>query len=326
VNHDIDEAVAVLRRGGLVAFPTETVYGLGADAANTDALARLYRVKGRPADHPVIVHLADAADLDAFADDVPDLARVLAREFWPGPLTLVLRKRSARIADAATGGLPTVGLRVPAHPIALALLAAFGGGLAAPSANRFGRVSPTTAQHVRDDLAGDVDLVLDGGPTRVGVESTIVDLTGPVPRVLRVGGVSEADLARVAATQLERVDTGAVAAPGTLASHYAPNTRVELVAASAIVTRVTTALAQGTRVGVLALAADLDGPIPDGALVLDAVGDVEQFARILYARLRDADRAGIDVLLVVPPPAEGLGVAIADRLRRASAGSGRSRR
>jgi L-threonylcarbamoyladenylate synthase len=309
----------------LVAFPTETVYGLGADAASPDALRRLYRVKGRPADHPVIVHLADTAELDDFASDVPDLARALAREFWPGPLTLVLHKRTDRIADEATGGRPTVGLRVPAHPVALALLAAFGGGVAAPSANRFGRVSPTTAQHVRDDLGSDADLVLDGGPTRVGVESTIVDVTGS-PRILRVGGIGEAALASVTGVHLERVDTGAVAAPGTLESHYAPRTHVELVAAPDVVTRVTSELHHGRRVGVLGLRADMDSGMPDGALVLDAPTDVEEFARVLYARLRDADRCGLDVLLVVPPPAEGLGVAVVDRLRRASAGSTGSRR
>jgi L-threonylcarbamoyladenylate synthase len=310
----------------LVAFPTETVYGLGADAANSEALARLYRVKGRPADHPVIVHLAGTDALDEFAEDAPHLAHVLAREFWPGPLTLVVRKRDGRVADEATGGRPTVGLRVPAHPVALALLDAFGGGVAAPSANRFGRVSPTTADHVRDDLGADVDVVLDGGPTRVGVESTIVDLTSAAPRVLRVGGVSEADLARVAGSRLERVDTGAVAAPGTLAAHYAPSARVELVTTSAIVTRVTSELERGARVGVLALAADLPGAIPHAARVLDAPVDADDFARNLYARLRDADRAGLDVLLVVPPPAEGLGIAVVDRLRRASVGSAGSRR
>jgi L-threonylcarbamoyladenylate synthase len=325
VSRAIDEAVAVLRRGGLVAFPTETVYGLGADAASADALRRLYRVKGRPADHPVIVHLADAAALDDFAADVPDLARVLAQEFWPGPLTLVLHKRSDRVAGEATGGRSTVGLRVPAHPVALALLAAFGGGVAAPSANRFGRVSPTTARHVRDDLGDDVDLVLDGGPTRVGVESTIVDVTGS-PRILRVGGIDEAALVHTTGVHFERLDTGAVAAPGTLPSHYAPNARVELVPAPAVVTRVTSELEHGSRVGVLGLRADVDAATPDGALVLGSPADVEEFARVLYARLRDADRAGIDVLLVVPPPAVGLGIAVIDRLRRASAGSTGSRR
>ena len=186
--NDIARAVATLRAGGLVAFPTETVYGLGADAANPEALARLYAVKRRPVEHPVIVHLGRADDLDAWARTVPRPARLLAEACWPGPLTLVL-ERTARVPDAATGGLDTVGLRVPAHPLALELLAEFGGGLAAPSANRFGRVSPTTAAAVSAELGDDVDQILDGGPCAIGVESTIVDCTQGEPRILREGGI-----------------------------------------------------------------------------------------------------------------------------------------
>ena len=186
----IAEAVAgVLRAGGLVAFPTETVYGLGADAANADAVRRLFAVKGRPADHPLIVHLATADALDAYAESVTDAARALANACWPGPLTLVVRLRDGVIASEVTGGRATVALRVPAHPVAHALLREFGGGVAAPSANRFGRVSPTTAAHVHSDLGSDVDLVLDGGPTTIGVESTIVDCSGVEPAILRLGGV-----------------------------------------------------------------------------------------------------------------------------------------
>jgi L-threonylcarbamoyladenylate synthase len=321
---NIDAAARVLRAGGLVAFPTETVYGLGADAANADALRRLYRVKGRPSDHPVIVHVAAGVDLDVYAVDVPNVARALATAFWPGPLTVVLRKRAGRVADEATGGRPTVAVRVPDHPVALALLEAFGGGIAAPSANRFGRVSPTTAAHVRADLGDEVDLVLDGGPTRVGVESTIVDVSGPEPLILRVGGIGEDEVARVAGHALARRDRGEVAAPGTLASHYAPDVRVELVSEEAVVTRATSALRAGARVGLLALSPPADGP--PGLVVLDAPSDVDEFARVLYARLREADAAGLDVLLVVPPPPEGVGVAVRDRLQRASAKPSVSRR
>jgi L-threonylcarbamoyladenylate synthase len=321
---DIDAAAAILRRGGLVAFPTETVYGLGADAANVDALARLYLVKGRPADHPVIVHIAAGADLTEYAREVPDVARALARAFWPGPLTIVLPKRADRVADAATGGRPTVGLRVPDHPVALALLDAFGGGVAAPSANRFGRVSPTTADHVRADLGADVDFVLEGGPSRVGVESTIVDVTGAAPLVLRVGGISATAIEAVIGAPLARRDQGEIAAPGTLASHYAPTTRVEIVAASALAARAEALVASGRRVGVLALEAPDD--LAPAVVVLDPPADVDEYAHVLYARLRAADAAELDVLLAVLPPAAGVGAAVRDRLHRAAANPPASRR
>jgi len=322
----IDAAVAALRRGGLVAFPTETVYGLGADAANPDALARLYRVKRRPPDHPVIVHIAHGTDLDMYAHDVPDIARALARAFWPGALTLVLRKRPERVADAATGSRPTVGLRVPDHPVALALLDAFRGGIAAPSANRFGRVSPTTAEHVRTELGPDVDVVLDGGPSRVGVESTIVDVTGAEPLVLRVGGVSEDDLARVVGTPVTRRDTGEIAAPGTLASHYAPTARVVLVEPARLAQRITEATVDTARIGVLALARDLPETLPSEVTVLTSPNDIDEYAQVLYARLREADARGLPQVFAVPPPAQGIGVAICDRLHRASANASAARR
>jgi len=300
---DIIRAVDALRAGGLVAFPTETVYGLGADAANRGALQRLFAVKGRPRDHPVIVHVARAAQLDDLAIDPPDIAHTLAEACWPGPLTLVVRRHPDRVAAEATGGLDTVGIRIPDHPLALALLDAFGAGVAAPSANRFGRVSPTTAQHVRDDLNGDVDLVLDGGPCRVGVESTIVDVTGDAPVVLRVGGITEERLAELVGTRLARRTSGEVAAPGTLPSHYAPNARVELVRAGEIGARSEQLRADGLAVG-----------------VLDAPRDTAEYARVLYQRLRELDDRGVDVILaVVPADTDGIGAAVADRLRRAAA-------
>ncbi|HTN80168.1 MAG TPA: L-threonylcarbamoyladenylate synthase, partial [Acidimicrobiales bacterium] len=224
---EVAHAAGVLRSGGLVAFPTETVYGLGADAANPAALRRLYAVKGRPATHPVIVHLPSAERLDEWAVDIPAEARALAVALWPGPLTMVLR-RAQHVVDEVTGGRDTVGLRVPAASLALELLAAFGGGLAAPSANRFGQLSPTTAAAVRDELDGDVDVVLDGGPCAVGVESTIVELVGSAPVLLRPGGVSVERIEAVLGRGIERA-TGPSRAPGMMPSHYAPAALVEIV-------------------------------------------------------------------------------------------------
>lgn len=316
---EIERASQTLRAGGLVAFPTETVYGLGVDAANPDALRRLFAVKGRPPSHPVIVHLARPAELTCFARDVPPVARRLAEACWPGPLTLVLYRDPRRIAPEATGGLDTVGLRVPDHPVALALLERVERPVAAPSANRFGRVSPTTASDVRTDLGADVDVVLDGGPCRIGVESTIVDCTEPEAlRVLRVGGVTVEDLTAILGYE-PRIG-GATRASGTLPVHYAPRARVELVEAPAARARAEELLrADGARptVGLLGLEA-LPVQLPRGVIVLDPVRDVRHFARVLYSRLRAADRLRIDVLLVIPPPPHGLGLAVRDRLSRAS--------
>jgi L-threonylcarbamoyladenylate synthase len=300
---EIMHAAELLRAGGLVAFPTETVYGLGADAADPVALRRLFALKGRPEDHPVIVHVARAAQLDDLGRDVPEVAHALADACWPGPLTLVVRRRADRVVAEATAGLDTVGIRVPDHPVARRLLEAFGGGVAAPSANRFGRVSPTTAQHVRDDLGGDVDVVLDGGPCVVGVESTIVDVTGAEPVLLRVGGVGEERLAQLVGAPLARRTDGEVAAPGTFASHYAPDARVELVRGDELDARTGCLQAAGLSVGVLVA--------PD---------DIGEYARVLYRRLRELDGRGVDVILAVAPAdARGLGAAVADRLRRAAA-------
>lgn len=319
----IARAVEVLRSGGLVAFPTETVYGLGADASNDDAVRRVFAVKGRPADHPLIVHLASAAELARWTDGVSDDLRALTDAFWPGPLT-VLVPRGRRVGDAVTGGRPTVGLRVPDHPIALALLEAFDGGIAAPSANRFGRVSPTTAEHVRADLGDDVDLVLDGGPCRVGVESTIVDLSGDVPIVLRPGGITTERLSEVLGREVELFvsatpsDRGA-RAPGMLESHYAPDARIVVVAEHEVVDELSRRVAEAIGpVGVLAPGALAD--LPDGVIELEPAGPAEQYAQVLYARLRQADRLGLAVLVCVPPADAGVGGAVRDRLRRAAAG------
>jgi L-threonylcarbamoyladenylate synthase len=315
---EISRAARVLRDGGLVAFPTETVYGLGADASSPAALRRLYAVKGRPADHPVIVHLGSVGRLAEWAADVPASAQMLADACWPGPLTLVLA-RSARVPDEVTGGRSTVGLRVPDQPVALALLREFGGGLAAPSANRFGRVSPTTADDVRADLGDDVDVVLDGGPCRVGVESTIVDCSGDAPVVLRLGGVARERVEHLLGRRVAVRSDGTVAAPGTLPSHYAPRAPVLVVDARDLAARAAAHAAHGKRVGIVA--SKLPDDVPDGVIVVGSPADADDYARTLYAMLRAADDQCVDVLLAVPPPEVGIGAAVADRLRRAAGGS-----
>ena len=313
-------AVEALSRGGLVAFPTETVYGLGADAGNPDALRRLYAVKRRPPTHPVIVHLGRPDQVDEWAVDVPEVAYRLARACWPGPLTLVVR-RSRRVPDEVTGGRDTVGLRVPGHPLALHLLREFGGGVAAPSANRFGRVSPTTAADVRADLGADVDVVLDGGACEVGVESTIVDCSGPEPVILRPGGVPHERVEEVVGGPVPMPTGVAGQAPGTLASHYAPRARVVLVGADDVAERAVAFLDDGHRVGVLAEKRPDDLPLR--VAVLEPPRDADDYARVLYTRLRAADEQRLDVVLAVPPAEMGVGTAVADRLRRAAAtGSG----
>ena len=312
-----ERAADVLRAGGLAAVPTETVYGLAADALQPGAVARIYAVKGRPADHPLIVHLLAGSEVDAWAREVPAYAGALAEAFWPGPLTLVLR-RSARAGDHVTGGQDTVGLRVPAHPAMRDVLRALGpgAGLAAPSANRFGRVSPTTAAHVLHELAGLLvpgrDVVLDGGVAEVGVESTIVDCTGPQPRLLRPGGVGGEQVA--AATGLP-LGTGSTArAPGTLASHYAPAARVRLVPAQDVVD-------QPPGCAVTGLLAPSHVPTPVGVVRLAAPADATGYARCLYAALREADALGLAQVLAVPPEDDGpLATAVRDRLTRAAHG------
>jgi L-threonylcarbamoyladenylate synthase len=310
---EIARAVDVLRAGGLAAFPTETVYGLGADASSVDAVRRLFAVKGRPTDHPVIVHLGDPARLDEWGVDVDAHARELARACWPGPLTVVVR-RAAHVVDAVTGGRDTVGLRVPDQPLALELLRAFGGGVAAPSANRFGRVSPTTAADVRADLGDDVDVVLDGGACRVGVESTIVDCSAADPVILRVGGVPRERIEALLGRPVPVRDTGEIAAPGTLASHYAPRAAVELVSMDTLAVRIAAARGRGERVGVIGATTTE----PD-VEVLGVPRDGAAYAHDLYRMLRTADADALDRVLAVLPDGAGLGAAVADRLRRAAA-------
>jgi len=320
----IERAVAALRSGGLIALPTETVYGLGADASNDEAVRRVFEVKGRPSDHPLIVHLADAAQLEQWAASVSPTAQLLADAFWPGPLTLLV-ERSSSVSPVVTGGRPTVGLRVPDHPVALELLRTFGSGVAAPSANRFGRVSPTTAAHVIADLGDDVDVVLDGGPCRVGVESTIVDLTGELPLVLRAGGVSVDRLEEVLGHSVEvhisaEPSNAGARAPGMLEAHYAPNAKVVLTTERELVDVVIEVLRSATGpVGLLA-ESSLAG-LPEDIVELEPAGTADEYAAVLYSRLRQADRLGLAVLVCVPPPAVGVGLAVNDRLRRAAASS-----
>lgn len=299
-----------LRAGGLVALPTETVYGLAADAADAAALRRLYAVKGRPADHPSIVHLADAADAPAWAATWPAAAQALADAYWPGPLTLVL-PTGGRAAPEALGGTGTIALRVPDHPLTRAAIRAAGTGVAAPSANRFGRVSPTTALHVAEDLGRDVDLILDGGPCAIGVESTIVDLTGERPRILRPGAITTAMVAATLAAELGPVGPDAPRAPGTLAAHYAPHLPVVLVEDPAAVAD------PGSSVLIAA-----SGTAASGFhAVVDAGPTAADYAIRLYALLRAADKSGAARIVVVPPPAGGIGDAVRDRLRRAARGA-----
>jgi L-threonylcarbamoyladenylate synthase len=311
------DAAANLLAGNLVAFPTETVYGLGADACNTDAVARIYSVKGRPADHPLIVHVASMDALGDWAVDVPWYAISLARDFWPGPMTLIM-KRSGLAGDFVTGGQDTVGVRVPDHPVALGLLEAFaragGKGVAAPSANRFGNVSPTTAQAVADELSdylGDADQILDGGPCQVGVESTIIDCTGDAPRILRPGavtvvmieestGLSVGDSNKQAGAS---VDEEAIRVSGSLDSHYAP---------------VATVVLDQSPVAGQGFIAMADVATPDGVVRLAAPKSDVEFARILYAALRAADEQGLQTVVVAQPAGDGIAVAIRDRLMRAA--------
>ncbi|MBN8475541.1 L-threonylcarbamoyladenylate synthase [Sulfuritalea sp.] len=317
--NDVVRAAGLLRAGELVAFPTETVYGLGADAANPRAIARIFAAKGRPVDHPLIVHLPDASQLEHWAVDIPEAAHRLAAAFWPGPLTLILRRHPS-VSDAITGGQDTVGLRVPNHPLALQLLREFGGGVAAPSANRFGRISPTTAAHVREDLGDAVALVLDGGPCAVGIESTILDLSGAAPRILRPGMLDAAAIGKVLG--VVPAFGGTADAPrvsGSLEAHYAPRTPLQLAAATELAGVTTCALDAGQRVAVLA--AQAPGIAHESLVWRAADLDPERFAHDLYTRLRELDALSCDLILVAAPPDDEAWRAVADRLRRAAATS-----
>jgi len=315
---EIARGAAALAAGRVVAFPTETVYGLGADASSAEAVARIYALKGRPSDHPVIVHVARAEQLDVWAREISPTARSLAARFWPGPLTLVLR-RAPQVLDAVTGGQDTVAIRVPAHPIAQALLQAFGGGVAAPSANRFGRVSATTAQHVREEFGAAVDVVLDGGACDVGIESTIVDVSGSQPTLLRPGGVKVAALEEALGGSLAVAGRAAPRAPGTLAAHYAPATPLMLVDPDLAPELIRSLARQEKKLAVLSFSALR--PLLPGLTWVAAPSDVDGYAHALYANLRALDTAGADLIVVERPREQPEWLAVLDRLARAAAGA-----
>ena len=311
----IDHAVRALRAGELIAFPTETVYGLGANAANTDAVAKIFALKGRPADHPLIVHLANPDQLPHWVADIPPVAATLAARFWPGPLTLILPK-AAEVNTIVTGGQDSIGIRIPSHPIAQQLLVAFGGAIAAPSANRYGRLSPTRAEHVREEFGEAVKTILDGGESPIGLESTIVTCLGNVARLLRPGFITR--------TQIEQligpVPDGGVDAPrasGDRPQHYAPFTPLELIARAQLEARVAENSRRDSKVAVLAM-----GPAAQArpsVTWIDAGKEPAAYAHALYSHLRTLDHLGCARILVEAPPAQEAWTAVLDRLRRASA-------
>ena len=305
----LNQAAKRLNGGALVAFPTETVYGLGADAENESSVARMYEVKGRPTNHPVIVHISNQNLVSYWAEEIPDYAISLMRKFWPGPMTLIL-KRSEKAKDFITGGQEFVGLRIPSNPIALKLLSEFellgGHGVAAPSANRFGSVSPTSARDVAEEigaLLGEDDLILDGGASEVGVESTIIDCSRELPRILRLGAVTEAMIEEIISIDSDS-DLEEIRVSGSLTRHYSPRAKV-----------VADREAESGE-GFIALS---DIPTPSGAIRLSAPDSIEDFARSLYSALRKGDSVGLGVIVVIPPRGEGLAAAIRDRIIRASA-------
>jgi len=307
----IDDAALALQRGQLVAFPTETVYGLGADAANPTAVARIYEAKQRPTNHPLIIHVSSVDQMDYWAIDIPEYARLLAKAFWPGPMTLILQ-RSDAAKDFVTGGQPSVGLRVPNHPVALELLRKFeslgGKGIAAPSANLFGRVSPTTADAVSAELSSrlsDKDMVLEGGSSAVGIESTIIDCTKAAPSILRPGAITEEMISDVTNLSLIQRDSD-IRVSGALDSHYAPRAKVSLNAEPK------------PGQGLIALASE---PTPVGVFRLCSPEDANEYAQQLYSALRLADEKGISEVVAITPNGDGIAIAIRDRLSKASFGN-----
>jgi L-threonylcarbamoyladenylate synthase len=324
--HDIEAAARLLEAGALVAFPTETVYGLGADAENPAAVARIYEAKGRPANHPLIVHLSPEADLRYWAQAIPPAADQLIAAFWPGPLTLILQ-RAAQIPDAVSGGQQSIGLRCPSHPVAQALLRAFKGGqggIAAPSANKFGHVSPTSAQHVRDEFADDdalIGAILDGGRSEVGIESTILDLSrmdshGPV--LLRPGAISASQIAAVIGRAPLAPDAAAPRASGTLDAHYAPNTPVALAPAEECAALCAQLSAAGRRVALIHRFPTELPDLPDLSGQARLPATAAGYAHDLYAALRAMDSVNADLILVATPPDEPAWLGVNDRLRRAA--------
>lgn len=319
----IAAAAQILRSGGTVAFPTETVYGLGADVTNPSAIEKIYRIKHRPSDHPLIVHIGAISGLHHWAQAIPESAWKLARRFWPGPLTLIL-PRSAHTPDCATGGQDTVGLRMPAHPVALALLRALGEekALAAPSANRFGRISPTAAAHVRQELGAEVDMILDGGSCQVGLESTIVSFHDEMPQILRPGGITPAAIEAVLQSPvlLAHHHAQTIRVSGALPAHYAPATPLRLYPTAEVWRRASALVEQGLRVLIITWSDSSHLRPVSNRLIEQSVmpSAPAAYGQQLYAALRQADQAGFDYLLVEAPPDHLDWLAITDRLQRAS--------
>ena len=305
------ENAQALKNGALIAFPTETVYGLGADASNEKAVARIYEVKGRPQDHPLILHIASMNDITYWAEEISDYAITLARSFWPGPMTMIF-KRSDAAKDFVTGGQDTVGLRIPDHSLALGLLQECKKigvhAIAAPSANRFGHVSPTTAAAVQEEIGGYLsaqDLILDGGPAQVGLESTIIDCTGDTPRILRPGAITQVMIEKATGMQVSDDINLYIRVSGSLEKHYAPNAQILL--------DVQANQGQG-------FIAPADVATPTGAIRLASPSNTDEYARTLYSALRDGDAQGLKTIAVIQPSGDGLAIAIRDRLMRASKG------
>jgi len=322
----VQEAAEWLQAGEVVAFPTETVYGLGADAANTAAVDKIFAAKGRPSDNPLIVHVANLAQVEAVAAAIPPVAKTLMERFWPGPLTLVLPKRGGAVSERVTAGLPTVAVRMPNHPLALALIEASGLALAAPSANRSGRPSPTTAAHVLADLSGRIAGVIDGGPTGIGVESTVLDCSGEVPTILRPGGVTKEALSEVIGRVEEAVGIGdeqtAPKAPGMKYTHYAPKAPLWIVSGPPpLVQRfIDESRAKGKTVGVLTTEENKNRYAADVVLACGTRRRLETVAHRLYDTLRQFDETGVDLIYSEAFPEEGIGAAIMNRLKKAAGG------
>lgn len=318
----INHAAGVLRRGGLVAFPTETVYGLGADVLNADAVRKVFDVKGRPPDNPLIVHVAGTKQLDDIVDEIPEKGKVLGETFWPGPLTLVM-KRTILVSDLVTAGLDTVAVRMPDHPVALALIRAFGEGIVGPSANLSGRPSPTTAQHVYDDLRGRIELILDTGPTAIGLESTVVDVTVDPPVILRLGGLTKERIEEaVGHIGVDTTGERGLRSPGTRHRHYAPRAKVFLVRYGDPDTFASALREQrqsGKKVGCI-VHSPLLAKLESGEFYRVLPSSIDIFARYLFRTLRELDAMRVDVIIVEGVEEHGLGATVMDRLRRAAQG------
>lgn len=318
MSHTIEHAIDLLRQGELVVIPTETVYGLAGDAANPDAVRRIFALKGRPASHPVIVHIYDQTQLVDWACDIPDTAYQLIDAFWPGPLTLILKKQPW-VSDLVTGGQDSVGIRAPSHPLTRQLLQQFGGGLAAPSANRFGQVSPTTAQHVQAEFGENSPFIVDGGPTEVGVESTIVSLIGDIPTLLRPGGITPEQIEAVLQQPvMHRQKAGTVRAPGLLSSHYAPRTPLFIGTLDQLLCEI--AAPDHTARTMILHHSPLQQPLPSGVQTLRLPADATSYARVIYASLRQADQSGVARILLEQPDNTPAWLAINDRVQRAATG------